>query len=36
MNTYVHLWEYLAELFLEWDFFQTKLQKKLKYLFCVQ
>jgi len=36
MNNYVHLLEYLAELFLEWEFFQTKLQKKSKHSFRVQ
>jgi len=24
MKTYVHLWQYLAELFLEWEMFETK------------
>ena len=28
LKTYVHLWHYLAELFLEWEIFKTYLQKK--------
>jgi hypothetical protein len=24
MNLYVHLWQYLAEFFLEWDVFQMQ------------
>jgi hypothetical protein len=30
MKTYVHLWQYLAELFLEWEMFQTKVTGKIK------
>jgi hypothetical protein len=30
MTTYVHLWQYLAELFLEWEMFQTQAVEKLK------
>jgi hypothetical protein len=30
MNTYVHLWQYLAELFLNWEIFQTKVVGKIK------
>jgi len=33
MNTYVHLWQYLAEFFVEWEMFQTKLQIKSEYTF---
>ena len=29
MNTYVHLW-YLAEHFLEWEMFQTKVLDKIE------
>ena len=29
MNTYVHLW-YLAEYFLEWEIFQTKVVEKIE------
>jgi len=29
MKTYVHLW-YLAEFFLEWEMFQTKLLEQIK------
>ena len=30
MNTHVHLWQYLAELFLNWEMFQTKVLEKIK------
>jgi hypothetical protein len=30
MKTYVHLWQYLAEFFLEWEMFQTKVVEKIK------
>jgi hypothetical protein len=30
MNTYVYLWQYLAELFLEWEMFQKKLVDNIK------
>jgi hypothetical protein len=30
MKTYVHLWQYLAEFFLEWETFQTKFVEKVK------
>jgi hypothetical protein len=30
MKTYVHLWQYLAEFFLEWEVFQTKAVEKIK------
>jgi hypothetical protein len=30
MKTYVHLWQYLAEFFLEWEMFQTKFVEKIK------
>ena len=36
MNTYVHLWSYLDELFLEWETFQTKFVGKIKTKFCLQ
>jgi len=29
MKTYIHLWKYLAELFLEWEVFQTKVVEKI-------
>ena len=29
MKTYVHLWQYLAEFFLEWETFQMKLVEKI-------
>ena len=38
MKTYVHLWQYLARFFLEWEVFREKIvQRKLKKnTFCVQ
>ena len=30
MQTFSHLWQYLAELFLEWEMFQIKLVEKIK------
>jgi hypothetical protein len=30
MKTYSHLWQYLAEFFLEWEMFQTKVVEKIK------
>jgi hypothetical protein len=30
MNIYGHLWQYLAELFLNWELFQTKVLEKIK------
>jgi hypothetical protein len=30
MKTYVHLWLYLAEFFLEWEMFQTNVVEKIK------
>jgi hypothetical protein len=36
MKTYIHLWQYLAELFLEREIFQTILQRKPKHIFYVQ
>jgi hypothetical protein len=30
MKTYVHLWQYLAEFFLEWEIFQIKVTEKIK------
>jgi hypothetical protein len=36
MKTYVHLWKYLAELFLVWEMFQTKFVEKIKTHFFVQ
>jgi hypothetical protein len=35
MNTCVHLW-YVAEFFLEWEVFQTKVVDKIKEYFYVQ
>jgi hypothetical protein len=34
MKTYVHLW-YLAELFLEWEMFQTQVVEKIKTHFII-
>jgi hypothetical protein len=36
MKTYVHFWNYLAQFFLEWEMFQTKVAEKNKTLFYVQ
>jgi hypothetical protein len=30
MKTFVHLWQYLAEFFLEWEVFQTNVVEKIK------
>ena len=32
MKTFPHLWQYLAELFLEWEMFQIKVVEKVKTL----
>jgi hypothetical protein len=35
MKTYVHLWQYLAEFFLEWEMFETKVVEKIKtHILC--
>ena len=35
MKTYVHLWSFLAQFFLEWEVFQIKFVKKIKpYILC--
>jgi hypothetical protein len=35
MNTFLHLWQYLAEFFLEWEIFQTKLVEVIKtHILC--
>jgi hypothetical protein len=37
MRTYVHLWSYLAELFLEWEMFETRVVQKIKtHILCFQ
>jgi hypothetical protein len=37
MNTFSRLWQYLAEFFLEWEMFQTKVVEKIKkYTFYIQ
>ena len=30
MKTYVHVWQYLAEFFLEWELFNKKVLEKIK------
>jgi hypothetical protein len=30
MNTCVHLWSYLADFFLDWEMFQTKVAEEIK------
>jgi hypothetical protein len=35
MKTFLHLWQYLAELFLEWEIFQIKVVEKIKtHILC--
>jgi hypothetical protein len=35
MKTFVHLWQYLAEFFLEWEMLQTKVvQKNKTHILC--
>jgi len=36
MQTDVHLWQYIAEFFLEWEMFHTEVLEKMKAQFCVQ
>jgi hypothetical protein len=33
MKTYAHVWQYLAESFLEWEMFQTDVAQKIKIHF---
>jgi len=35
-NIHVHLWSYLAQFFLEWEMFQTKVAEKINTNFYVQ
>jgi hypothetical protein len=35
MKTFSHLWQYLAEFFLEWELFQIKVVEKIKiHILC--
>ena len=35
MKSYIHLWQYLAEFFLEWEMFKTKAVEKIKtHIIC--
>jgi hypothetical protein len=35
MKTYAHLWSYLAQYFLEWEMYQTKVAEKIKtHILC--
>ena len=35
MQTNMHFWSYLAQFFLEWEMFQTKVVEKIKtHIFC--
>ena len=36
MKSYVHSRQYLAQFFLQWEMFQTKVVEKSKHTFCVQ
>ena len=33
MKTYMRLWSYLGQYFLEWEMFQTKVVEKLEHIF---
>ena len=35
MKTYLQLWSYLAEFFLEWEMFQTEVVEKINKKNCV-
>ena len=36
MKTNIHFWPYLAEFFLEWEMFETKILEKIKtHILCV-
>jgi hypothetical protein len=35
MKSHVHLWQYLAEFFLEWEISQKKITEKIKTLFLL-
>ena len=34
MKTFPHLWQYLAEFFLEWEMFQTNIEKIIANILC--
>ena len=35
MKTFLHLWQYLADFFLEWEMFQIKVVEKIKtHILC--
>jgi hypothetical protein len=36
METYVHLWYYLPQFYLEWEMFKKKVYRKLKHTFHVK
>jgi hypothetical protein len=36
MKTFVYLWQYLTEFFLEWEMFQTKFVDKIKTHIFIQ
>jgi len=35
MKTNIHFWSYLAQFFLEWVMFQTKVVEKIKHILCL-
>jgi hypothetical protein len=36
MKNYIHFVSYLNQVFLEWEIFETKIEKKSKHTFCGQ
>ena len=36
MTTNIHFWSYVAQFFLKWETFQTKVVEKIKIKFCIQ
>jgi hypothetical protein len=34
MKTFLHLWQYLAKFFLEWEMYYTKFVGKIKHILC--
>ena len=35
MKSYVHLWQYVAQFFLDWEIFQIKIVEKIKHTFYI-
>ena len=36
MKAYTHLWQYIAEIFLEWEMLHTKFVEKIKIQFYIR